>query len=397
MEIPSVIEKVIYKSLEKGSFCYTPAIAQTHSGVLAVTFDNGKEGTMLISADMGDTWQERGHFPFYHAHTFAIGESIYIMGHDDNVKITKTTDYGRSFSPVTTLTRKEKWHASSGSIVFKNGQIHIAMERHTAPNTIKGWAVADLAPVLWSADVNADLLDAKSWRRSEEKSFKELTSIISGNGFGIPFYPVKENEAVDLSEDLQNSPLGFLEGNVVDICSKDHIWYDTDALYIFLRSHTSGVNMAQVVKMTEHGGVFHPSLPLSPSGMKMTYVPFLGGHLKFNIIYEPKSQLYWSVTNQSFDSMLTLDAIKKTGIFGLPNNERHRLILSFSKNAVDWCMAQVIKSSYDARFSSCYPSALISGDDMVIVARSADKDAPNAQRTNTITLYTVTDFRNKTY
>ena len=397
MEMPFVTHQVIYKSPDKDSFCYTPAIATTNGGVLVITFDNGTEGTVLISSDMGKTWQNRGHFPFYHARPFTIGETIYIIGHNDDVKIIKSTDYGRTFSPVSTLTNGEYWHASAGSVVFKNGKVHIAMERHTSPSKIKGWAVADLAPVLWSASVKDDLLDPKSWKRSIEKDFRTLTSHINGQGFGIPFYNVKENEAVQIESGIQNSPLGFLEGNVVDIISKEHIWYDESSLYIYLRSHTAGTNYAQVVKMTEKDGIYHPSLPCAPSGYPISYIPLNGGHLKFFILYDPVSRLYWSVSNQSSDSMLTLDALAKTNIYGLPNNERHRLVLSFSKNAVDWCMAGVIKSNKDAHFSVCYPSAIIIGDDMVVVSRNADKDAPNPQRTNCITMYTVIDFRNKIY
>jgi hypothetical protein len=81
----------------------------------------------------------------------------------------------------------------------------------------------------------------------------------------------------------------------------------------------------------------------------------------------------------------------------LPNNERHRLQLHFSKNCTDWCFAGLVAAGTTERHARNYASMAIDRDDLVILCRSGDDDASDPQYTNMITFHRVRDFRNLVY
>jgi hypothetical protein len=134
----------------------------------------------------------------------------------------------------------------------------------------------------------------------------------------------------------------------------------------------------------------------APSGKKMIYVPLPGGHLKFYILYDEVSKLYWLVSNQSTDSMTRPDRLPKRR-YMLPDNERDRLVLHFSKNCMDWIFAGLVDKTDKDRQPRSYPSMTIDGDDLVIVARSGDEESKNAHDGNIVTLHRIKDFRNLVY
>jgi len=59
--------------------------------------------------------------------------------------------------------------------------------------------------------------------------------------------------------------------------------------------------------------------------------------------------------------------------FNLPNNERHRLQLHFSKNFFDWCFAGMVVYGESEKDARNYGSMLINGGNLYIVSRSGDK------------------------
>ena len=131
----------------------------------------------------------------------------------------------------------------------------------------------------------------------------------------------------------------------------------------------------------------------TPSGQTLLFLPFPGGHLKFFIVYDEISRLYWMASNQSFDSMRTISSLPETSRYGLPNNERHRLQLLFSKNCVDWCMAGMIACQENELYSRNYPSLCIVGEDMHVVCRAADDHTKDPQYSDCITYYKIKRFR----
>ena len=115
--------------------------------------------------------------------------------------------------------------------------------------------------------------------------------------------------------------------------------------------------------------------------------------MNFFIVYDEISRLYWMASNQSFDSMRTISSLPETSRYGLPNNERHRLQLLFSKNCVDWCMAGMIACQGNELYSRNYPSLCIVGEDMHVVCRAADDHTKDPQYSDCITYYKIKRFR----
>jgi hypothetical protein len=83
--------------------------------------------------------------------------------------------------------------------------------------------------------------------------------------------------------------------------------------------------------------------------------------------------------------------------YNLPNNERHRLQLHFSKNMVDWCFAGIVAMGATAGEGRHYASMTIDGDDLQVLSRSGDSRAKSAHDGNLITFHTVKNFRQLVY
>ena len=83
--------------------------------------------------------------------------------------------------------------------------------------------------------------------------------------------------------------------------------------------------------------------------------------------------------------------------YNLPNNERRRLQLHFSKNCVDWCFAGLVSAGAVEQASRHYASMVIDGADLHVVSRSGDERAKNAHDGNVVTLHSVRDFRALVY
>ncbi|MDH7570776.1 MAG: exo-alpha-sialidase, partial [Armatimonadota bacterium] len=126
------------------------------------------------------------------------------------------------------------------------------------------------------------------------------------------------------------------------------------------------------------------------------YVPCPGGHLKFHILWDEPSRLFWLVSSQATDSMTRPDRLPATR-YNLPNNERHRLALHFSRNCIDWCFAGMVAVGKSPKEARNYASMVVDGDDLHILSRSGDARAKSAHDGNLITFHTVQRFRELVY
>jgi len=138
------------------------------------------------------------------------------------------------------------------------------------------------------------------------------------------------------------------------------------------------------------------SIEQAPSGVKTLFVPFPGGQMRFHVLWDEKTQLYWLLSTQATDTMVRHDRMPK-GRFNLPYDERQRMQLSFSKNMMDWCFAGLVAAGGSVMESRHYASMAIDGDDLVIVSRSGDTNAASPHNGNMITFHRVTDFRSLVY
>jgi len=408
---------VVYASPDpENIYCYSPGLTNTPEGRLVATLDLGGpgveklagtkgiydggswQGKIFTSDDRGRTWQYRADFPFLHARPFAAGGVLYVLGHCGDLMIMRSGDGGDSWLEPVRLTEGEDWHGAPGNVHYANGRVYLVMEKRVS-HEIKAWGVGELAPVLMRGEIGNDLTRVESWSFASELSFRDAVDQAKLDYHGIPFYKSDDIQATELAPGREFAPMGWLEGNVVQFVDPDHYWHDVSGrtLHLWLRAHTGGTGYAAVAKVVEDddGGIT-TTLENAPSGRKMLYIPCPGGHLKFHILYDEVSRLYWLVSSQAADSMTRPEKLSSQR-YGLPNNERHRLQLHFSRNCIDWRFAGLVAAGPSPRESRHYPTMAISGEDLIILVRSGDSRAKSAHNTNLITCHTVQNFRDLAY
>ena len=407
---------VVVESPSPGDvFCYSPALARLESGRLVATMDLGGPGMekvagpkgrrgkevgqckAFLSDDHGRTWSHHGDFPLFHATPFAAGRSLYILGHAGDLLIVRSDDNGLHWSKPARLTEGQLWTGHAHNLLLANGHVYIPMERYVRP----GWA--NLAPVLMRGRTDADLTRRENWTFAAELTFNEAVDASKLDFFGVPFYPVTATKGFMVAPGRPCAPTGWLETNVVRINDPNHIWCDPEGktLHLWLRAHTGGTGFACVAKVVEQGprpgeGPMTTMLEKVPSGRNALFVPCPGGQMKFCTLYDPVDRLYWLLSTQATDSMCRADRLPPDR-FNLPNNERRRLQLHFSKNMIDWCFAGLVAVGPQETASRHYATMVIDGDDLHVLSRSGDHRAKSAHDGNLITFHTVKNFRSLVY
>jgi hypothetical protein len=397
-------------------YAYTPGIVRLESGRLVATMDCGGpgvrdlpgvkglrgegsgawQGLVFTSDDRGQTWTRRGVFPFMHARPFVAGRSLYVLGHAGDLTAIRSDDGGQTWSQPVTLTQGQAWHQSACNVHYANGKVYLVMERRVR-HTHDGWPVSDLAPILMAADVTADLTRRASWTFASEQVI--VDHLDEADWLGIPFWPVGYTVPESSRDKRRMSPIGWLETNVVQFVDPDHVWYDPAerTFHLWMRAHTGSTNLACIAKVVEgEDGTMTTAFETSPGGVRMLYVPCPGGHMRFHILYDGQTRLYWLLSSLSTDSMTRPDRLPPER-YNLPNNERHVMALHYSRNCVDWCMAGVVAKGEGPREARHYASMCIDGRDLHILSRSGDRRARSAHDGNLITFHTVRDFRDLVY
>lgn len=264
--------------------------------------------------------------------------------------------------------------------------------------------MGEMAPVLMRASVDADLTDPQSWTFASELPFQDVIQGYRENNMdlkyvGIPFFAQSYPERTDLGHRRKMAPIGWLEANVVQFKDPTHYWYDPagKTFHLFMRMHTGGTGYAALAKVVENDdGTMTTMLEKAPSGQDVLFLPFPGGQMRFHVLYDEKTKLYWMVGSQATDSMRRIEDLQSDR-YDLPLNERHRMVLYFSKNMVDWVFAGLITPPGGYRESRHYAGMDIDGEDLVILSRSGDKDARTAHDVNMITFHRVKNFRDLVY
>jgi hypothetical protein len=393
---------------------YTPSILSLPSGRLLAAYECGgvaKEGgknyaLILSSDDHGLTWTRRGEYRITHGRLFRAGDKIYYLGQRGDLQIGFSSDGGETWSPQSALTEGQNWHQSACNVWYAHGNVYLVMERRVRKD-IRAWPVGELAPVLLRASEKADLTRRSSWTFASELVFEDLIPGYRQNDpqlglFGVPFfrqgYPGKAR-IVEAPGKKFVAPMGWLETNVVQILDPDHVWFDPSGhtFHLFMRAHTGGTGYAAMAKVVENAdGTMTTSLEKMPSGRPVLFLPFPGGQMRFHVCYDEKTKLYWLLSSQSTDSMTRPDRLPPER-YDLPNNERHRLVLHFSKNMVDWCFAGVVSIGASPKQSRHYASMDIDGEDLIVLSRSGDARAKSAHDGNLITFHRIKNFRELAY
>ena len=377
-------EKVFFRSSDpQDLYCYTPWLDRGFDGRLISSFDiagaalknesgpksekgdyGGNQMRIFVSDDDGVNWRETGRLPMLHARVFAAGRCLYALGHGGRLLISKSIDNGETWSDPVTLDPEMVWHQSACGYEKVDGKIWITMEK--VPCT-DHWQGGD--PVLMCADENSDLTLAENWKFSNLLKFGDIAPHYAAMAPGG-----KEGYA-------------YLESNVVfqrDVTSEFY-----GRFLIFLRSNRC--LFPDTAHILTGGENADGSLYLAPVSDKLFYIPFPGGNMKFQMIYDEPSELYWLIASHCVKSTFSKPDALEYEVRRY--SERNRLELYYSRNCFDWNCAGVVACGRNSLESRHYASLLPVGNDLLVLSRSGDNNAKNSHDTDLITIHRITDFR----
>ena len=382
---PVADEQVIASSPAPDSvFLYTPAIAEGLDGRFVVAVDYGGPGTgildgprsdfgdypagnqirVYLSDDKGRTWRETAtRIPMMHEILFKAGDRLYMIGHSGRLLITRSDDNGETWSEPAVLCPEPRWHQSCTAVDVYDGKVTLVYEKWVAD----GHPWPGVGPVLMRADEQADLTQASNWKFSD--LYDPDADMDAARPSGIPV--------------VGGKAAGILETNVVRIYNPSHPFYDATGKSVVLLSRASagfpdiGVMLRGYER--EDGSLAVGRCHLGNGDVLFVHIP--GANLKFHLVYDPKSELYWLLHSQIDGRM----------------NARRRLALSYSPDLLHWTFAGLVAVGPTDRSARHYATMIVNGDDLCIVSRSGDEQARNAHDGNIVTFHRVRNFRDLVY
>jgi hypothetical protein len=211
-----------------------------------------------------------------------------------------------------------------------------------------GWG-SHFRAFMMSAPIDADLLDAASWTSSNRLG--RDPSWLDGRFRGW----------------LEGNAVVGPDGRMLDILRVD-LPAGSDELAAFVHISPDG-----------KAATFDPAAD---------FRPFPGGAKKFVIRYDPRSKLYWTLTN----------AIPEPDPRRTPASMRNNLALASSPDLRAWTIrTTLIRHPDPIRHGYQYPDWQFDGDDLIAVVRTAHDDglggAHNAHDANWMTFHRVPNFR----
>ncbi len=361
-------------------YLYTPAIAEGFDGRFVVAVDYGGPGTsaldgpksdfgdysagnqirVLLSDDHGRHWRETSaRIPMMHEILFKAGESLYMIGHSRRLLITRSDDNGETWSTPAVLCAEGRWHQSCTSVDVYDGKVTLAYEKWIS----EGHLWPGVGPVLMQAPVDADLTLPSSWKFSE--LYDPDPVMEAARPAGLPL-------------DEEGRP-GLLETNVVRVVDPARPFYDSLGRSVVLLSRANAgmpdIGVMLRGRELEDGSLVIDRWPRKSGEVLFAHIP--GGHLKFHLVYDSASGLFWLLHSQS-------DGL---------SNERRRLALSYSPDLLRWTFAGLVAVGPTDHSARHYATMIIDGDDLCIVSRSGDEHARTAHDGNIVTFHRVKGFR----
>ena len=285
------------------------------------------------STDRGQTWERTAEFnDQFWSNLFVHRNKLYLMGTTceyGRVVIRRSTDGAKTWSSPAYITDDPNYHTAPVPVAIHQGRIWRAMEYH--PPGPWGFFQA----LMFSAPVNADLMDPKSWHATEHLA-----------------YPATAAEGKHW---LEGNAIAARDGTLLNILRVDN------------------VEKAALVKVAGDRLQFD----------RLTDFP--GGAKKFTIRYDRKTRRYWALANPAPGAKA-------------PASVRNTLALISSADLINWRVDRTLITHPDAvKHGFQYVDWQFDGKDIVAAVRTAFDDdsggAHNFHDANYLIFLRVPDFR----
>ena len=334
---------------------------------------------MLHSGDGGVSWEELPVLPFDEGTPFLLDGRLLMFVQEESHKdfqIVASEDGGRTWTDPVTLIEGPVWNIST-AMLRRSDALYWAMDYDVdgLPHDSK---------VMVRMDRSMSPLDPGAWSTSNVVPPPELPPGLTRGMFaGGSEFPFQNNWFV--------RDLVWLEPNTVDV--NGHI-------RVFVRcviDHCTTSGMAAALD-------YDPGEQL----LRFTqFTPWPGGQCKFFIIHDQSDRtdrtpgtdqtagMYWMLSNLVTNSQDYLDwgSCLGTAYHGGPGNERRWMFLHYSVDCLNWFPAGCVARWPDSiRHSFMYPSAVVDGNDLVILSRSS-RDSGDQHDADLCTIHRVRDFR----
>lgn len=361
-EPPGIV--IDYMSKETGKYIGSPSVCILPDGSYIASHDEfgpkskefaSAQTRIFSSIDKGKTWKQIASIDGqFWSNLFVNNGVLYIMGtnkHHGNFIIRKSSDNGYTwtipYSKTTGLLMEGEYHTAPVPVLIHNARIWRAVEYATAPTTRWG---RRYSAMMISAPVNADLLNADNWRKT---NFLPYDSTYLSGKFNA-----------------------WLEGNAV--VSKEG-------------------GMLDVLRVDVPAGheEYAALISISKNGKKASFnketgfVKMPGASKKFSIRYDKQTDRYWALIN-------AVDTVYKSKT---PASIRNQLVLGSSADLKNWEIHKQLLFHTDiSKHGFQYVDWQFEQNDIIFVSRTAYDDAAgganNFHDANFMTFHRIENFRN---
>lgn len=355
----------------------SPSIAILPDGSYVVSHDyTGTVASIYRSTDNGLTWNFTTQVPNCHwATLFVHNNELYLMGTAKsfgNIVIYKSTDGGFSWTNAADHTSgllfTGRYHTGPVPVVIHNGRIWRAYEESPDPDNER-----DFHAFVLSAPVNADLLNAANWTKSNILRFDESwlnakrPNWFEGNIVVTP------------------------TGNVIDFMRLE-TWQPVGGAMPITTGGAAGLQRYEVAAKI---AVSADGSTVSFNNTSAEYAHFPGSESKFTIRYDATSGKYWTIVSKISVFTDTWET------YDLPSHQRNVLALYSSSDLINWeHKYDIIKwnEGYPVKtwdvFGFQYVDWQFEGNDIVAVSRTSWY-GERYHNANLITFHRIAGFRTK--
>ena len=316
---------------------------------------------ILRSGDGGKTWQPLSDLPYYSAVPWNDRGTLYLFANKAGVGkarnadllLLRSGDGGKTWSEPVTLFKGYYWNCHTAMV---------QRDRHIY------WATDDMSfgmnrgPRLVAGDLSGDPMDPKAWRISEPVKFPGAPELLWNPKFA-------------------DFPSQYLEPNVIEVDGHLRV------LAAVKMKRPSVTNLCAVLDATDDG---------SRLDLKFTHCNAMpGGNLKFCVLRDDVSKMFWATANLAADSQGVFDWAEKgsaRGNYKVSGFDRRFLMLLYSLDGLNWFQAGCVAQAGKISQSFMYARPVIDGNDLAIIARSS-VNAPNQHDADYATFHRVREFR----